>query len=112
MAERIDHKDFRSYEYGRGRNRKYTIRYFSRPERRYRRAAERYEDYSAGGSMLVKMGICLLLCGLALVAKTVYKGEDLAQTAASLTEKAEYRRRIPRQAAFCRVAWYNAGIFP
>lgn len=54
MAERIDHKDFRSYEYGRGRNRKYTIRYFSRPERRYRRAAERYEDYSAGGSMLVK----------------------------------------------------------
>lgn len=89
MAERIDHKDFRSYEYGRGRNRKYTMRYFSRPERRYRRAAERYEYYSAGGSMLVKMGICLLLCGLALVAKTVYKGEDLAQTAASLTEKAE-----------------------
>ena len=32
MAERIDHKDFRSYEYGRGRNRKYTMRYFSRPE--------------------------------------------------------------------------------
>ena len=89
MAERIDHKDFRSYEYGSRRNRKYTMRYFSRPERRYRRAAEMYEDYSAGGSMLVKMGICLLLCGLALVAKTVYSGENLAQTAANLTEKAE-----------------------
>ena len=25
MAERIDHKDFRSYEYGRGRNRNDTV---------------------------------------------------------------------------------------
>lgn len=31
MAERIDHKDFRSYEYNSRRNRKYTIRYFSPP---------------------------------------------------------------------------------
>lgn len=88
MAERIDHKDFRSYEYGRGRNRKYTMRYFNRPERRERRAGDKYEDYS-GGSMLAKMGICLLLCALALAAKAVYGGEDLAQTAANLTEKAE-----------------------
>ena len=77
MAERIDHKDFRSYEYGRGRNRKYTIRYFSRPERRYRRAAERYEDYSAGGSMLVKMGICLLLCGLRRLPQTLLKRQRI-----------------------------------
>ena len=89
MAARIDHRDFRSYEYGRGKNRKYTMRHFSRPERRYRRIEGRYEDHSAGGSMLAKMGICLLLCGLALLAKAVYSDEDLAQTAASLTEKAE-----------------------
>lgn len=87
MAERIDHKDFRSYEYGRGRNRKYTIRYFSRPERRYRRAAERYEDYSAGGSMLVKMGICLLLCGLALVAKQFTRGRILRRLPQTLLKR-------------------------
>ena len=85
MAARIDHKDFKSYEYGSGRSRKYTVRYFSRPERR----CKRHEEHSAGASMLAKMGICLLLCGLTLGAKAVYSDRDIAETTASLAERAE-----------------------
>lgn len=61
MAGKVQHNGFSSKAYGRNR-RKYTVRYFSRP---YRQRTHHKED--GGGSMMTKMGICVLLAGLVLL---------------------------------------------
>ncbi len=63
MADNVQHSGFTSRAYGKNR-RKYTVRYFSRQYRK--RPAYRKDN---GGSMLAKMGICVMLAGLVLLSE-------------------------------------------
>ena len=83
MANNIQHNGFKSRTYGRGR-RKYTSRYFSRGY-----AKRNYKQANGGNSMLAKIGVCVLLAGLAVLSEYADSSADIMEVSSEIsTDKA------------------------